>query len=266
MPTVDGDVRVVEPDGAGGFYIGGEFTGVGGYARRNAAHVQGDGTVSAWAPDPDGMVRAIIRDGSRIFLGGTFATIGGSVRSGVAAVHATTGAVLAWDAGLPGLMSYTFAIHGGSLFAGGDNLFIGGSLHGPLFEFDLVSGALSSWDPAPGSAILDMEVVGDTLYLAGQFSNFYYAVTRQRLAAFDLTTHTLLPWDPSADGEVTSIQLSGGLLYAAGHFTSIGGQPRVGLAAIDPVTGAPTAWSPPIVTTVNNPSLIWDVDVTASVI
>ena len=38
-------VHVVVPDGSGGFYIGGEFTNVGGLTRNNIAHILSDGTV-----------------------------------------------------------------------------------------------------------------------------------------------------------------------------------------------------------------------------
>ena len=77
MPTVDGDVWVVLPDGSGGVYIGGSITGVGGYPRRNLAHIQANGTVSPWAPETDGRVRSIVRDGTRLFIGGEFSHVGG---------------------------------------------------------------------------------------------------------------------------------------------------------------------------------------------
>src|SRR5262245_54351300 len=50
---VTGKVQAVVPDGAGGWYIGGEFDAVGGVPRRNAAHIAADGSVTAWDPSPD---------------------------------------------------------------------------------------------------------------------------------------------------------------------------------------------------------------------
>jgi len=117
MPTVDGDVRVVYPDGDGGVYIGGDFTGVGGFPRKNAAHIRADGTVSAWAPEANERVWSIVRDGSRIFLGGWFSQVGGQQRDGVAAVDATTGVLLPWTANRSGLSVWTLAMHGGKLYA-----------------------------------------------------------------------------------------------------------------------------------------------------
>src|SRR5262245_34330049 len=58
---VDGDVFAVVPDGAGGWYIAGSFTGVGGVSQRNVAHINANGTLdAAFNPDPAGLVRALV--------------------------------------------------------------------------------------------------------------------------------------------------------------------------------------------------------------
>jgi len=64
---VIGTVRAVAPDGAGGWYIGGHFSAVGGQARRNLAHVLADGTVASWAPNPDGVVWALAVKGGVVY-------------------------------------------------------------------------------------------------------------------------------------------------------------------------------------------------------
>ena len=50
IPKVEGIVRAVAPDGAGGWYVGGQFTQVGGTPRSNLAHIAADGSVLAWNP------------------------------------------------------------------------------------------------------------------------------------------------------------------------------------------------------------------------
>jgi hypothetical protein len=54
------------------------------------------------------------------------------------------------------------------------------------------------------------------------------------------------PWNPglSEYGVPYTLVVSGNTLYAGGDFTSIGGQPRLYLAAVDASTGVPTAWNP----------------------
>jgi hypothetical protein len=72
FPRVTGTVLAVVSDGAGGWYIGGEFTKVGGMRRSGAAHVRSDNVVSAWDPDPNGPVLTLAVHGSTVYAGGKF--------------------------------------------------------------------------------------------------------------------------------------------------------------------------------------------------
>src|SRR5262245_23811942 len=56
FPKVNGNVNAMAPDGAGGWFIGGYFTTVGGLPRANLAHVRSDLTVSSWDPSADSSV------------------------------------------------------------------------------------------------------------------------------------------------------------------------------------------------------------------
>src|SRR5438094_9899982 len=53
FPAVNGSVMSAVPDGAGGWFIGGQFTSVGTSVRANLAHVLSDLSVSAWNPGAD---------------------------------------------------------------------------------------------------------------------------------------------------------------------------------------------------------------------
>src|SRR5512145_3203061 len=64
FPKVNGLVNVAVPDGAGGWYIAGSFTTVGGLLRRGLAHIAANLSVSAWDPVSAGQVFAIVRSGS----------------------------------------------------------------------------------------------------------------------------------------------------------------------------------------------------------
>lgn len=54
LPRVEGRVYAVASDGAGGWYVGGLFTEVGGASRSNLARILADGSVSPWAPPRTG--------------------------------------------------------------------------------------------------------------------------------------------------------------------------------------------------------------------
>src|ERR1700754_5164587 len=54
FPTVAGSVRAVVADGAGGWYVGGDFERIGSRRIRNLAHITRDGAVDpAFTPNPD---------------------------------------------------------------------------------------------------------------------------------------------------------------------------------------------------------------------
>jgi outer membrane protein assembly factor BamB len=66
-----GGVQATIADGAGGWYIGGTFTSVGGVGRPGLAHLMADGTLdTAFLPPPLGQVRALALDNGRLFVGG----------------------------------------------------------------------------------------------------------------------------------------------------------------------------------------------------
>jgi hypothetical protein len=56
---VNGAINASASNGAGGWYIGGSFTLVGGVARDQLAHIRANGTVSDWDPNANSTVNAI---------------------------------------------------------------------------------------------------------------------------------------------------------------------------------------------------------------
>jgi hypothetical protein len=71
--------------------------------------------------------------------------------------------------------------------------------------------------------------------------------------ALDASTGLITDWNPNAEWEyggrrfnavINSLALSGNTVYAGGIFTSVGGQPRNRLAALDASTGGATGWNP----------------------
>src|SRR6185436_18628316 len=54
--SFDGTVYSVVADGDGGWFVGGNFSKVGGVAHEGLVHLLSDGTVSDWNPSPDQIV------------------------------------------------------------------------------------------------------------------------------------------------------------------------------------------------------------------
>jgi hypothetical protein len=94
-----------------------------------------------------------------------------------------------------------------------------------------------------GFPINAIEKVGNILYVGGNFDNINTTIVQKYAAAIDLTTKTLTSWDPKPNGYVYEIKGSGSIVYVGGDFSSIGGQTRSNIAAIDASTGLATSWN-----------------------
>jgi len=85
FPEVTGPVYTSAPDGAGGWYIGGEFTHVDGIPRKNLVRIRADGSLDpAWNPNANSGVYALAVSGGTVYAGGWFTAIDGLPSSGIA--------------------------------------------------------------------------------------------------------------------------------------------------------------------------------------
>ncbi|MCX7110621.1 MAG: Ig-like domain repeat protein [Proteobacteria bacterium] len=243
FPKVKGIVRAVAADGVGGWYIGGEFTSVGGVARNYLAHINADGTLDpVWNPNADGTVRALAVSGTTVYVGGSFSSIGGTTRNRLAAFDTSTGSLLAWnpDANFQVL---ALAVSGTTVYVGGEFTTVGGTVRNRLAALDSTTGSLLAWNPNADVLVRALAVSGTTVYVGGNF-NTIGGTVRNRLAALDTSTGSLLPWNPNVDINVRALAVSGTTVYAGGQFTTMGGMARNRLAAIDASTGSLLAWNP----------------------
>jgi len=116
FPQVSGGgVLDVEPDGRGGFFLGGDFTHVGAVACKSLAHVRASGAVDArWCPRPNGEVSVLARARGRLYFAGAFTRVRGLRRPGLAAVGAKTGRTTSWRPGRPADSVRGLAVSGGA--------------------------------------------------------------------------------------------------------------------------------------------------------
>jgi predicted small secreted protein len=103
-PSTNGRVYSIAALG-NAVYIGGSFSSVNGSNRQHVAALDtATGQVmNGWNPGANGTVRslALAPDGSRIYLGGKFSSVGGSSHSSLAAVDTGTGNTLSWKPSVP---------------------------------------------------------------------------------------------------------------------------------------------------------------------
>ncbi len=246
MPVVDGPVDASAPDGAGGWYLTGQFRTVGGYYRPGAAQVTATGVVTAWNPRPEGRVLAVTTTSSSVILGGELTALGPAAVTRLGAVDRDTGAPLpSWTASADAPVRALVRTDDG-VYAGGDFTSVNGGARAGLVRLDELTGAV---DPrfvgqVRGSVrSLALSGSGAGLYVGGDFATVFAgatSLTRSRLAGFATSSGAPLAWAPAADGVVNALTTDPvtGTIYAGGLFSTVAGAPRVRLAGL---TSAGTA-------------------------
>jgi hypothetical protein len=229
--------------------MGGAFTSVGGVTRSGIAALDlTTGQATAWDPAPGQTfvpprINGIALLGSTVYLAGSFDTMGGQPRIGLAAVDAVTATPTPWDPGLNAPIDL-IATHGSTIYVSGYfTALVRGEFRSNLAAFDPITAYPTAWDPDPDSRAHALAFSGSTIYVGGVFTSIG-GQARQYLAEVDAVTGVATSWDPHPDSGVLTMALLGSEIYVGGEFSSVGGQSRGYLACLDPNTGQATAWAP----------------------
>ena len=261
FPKVTGYVYTAVPDGQGGWFIGGDFTAVGGEPRSSLAHILRDGGVAPWAPSQSShYIFSLALSAGALYVAGDFNSMDGQARQSLAAFDAASGRLLPWDPQPTGQVGAhlgpiirAMLVRGDTVLVAGNFTAVGGQSRSCLAALDATSGLALAWYPgAPNSEIEALALKGNSLYLGGYFTQFA-GQTRNRAAAVDLTTDALLPWNPNITGpddaygytpRVMAIATQESTVFLGGVFSAVGGKPRVALAAVDADSGTLRPWNP----------------------
>ncbi|HEX4017557.1 MAG TPA: hypothetical protein VHX15_12555, partial [Frankiaceae bacterium] len=93
-PQLNNVVDVVTPTAGGtGYYAAGLFTTVGSFGTRVALFTTTGALVTSFRVTANGEIRALAINGTHLLIGGTFTTVDGAARNGLASVNAATGAL-----------------------------------------------------------------------------------------------------------------------------------------------------------------------------
>lgn len=190
-------------------YIGGSFTslvspsGLESVARSRLASIsKSTGELDrGWNAPANGTVRALATDGTRLFVGGEFTSIGGATRARVAAVSPVTGAALAgWRADATGVVR-DFAVVEQTLYLGGDFTSISGQSRARLAAVRTSDGALlSTWRPTASWTVHALAVVpgSQNIAVGGLFSQLS-GQPRRYLGSVNRSTGQVTGWAPPPD-------------------------------------------------------------------
>jgi hypothetical protein len=257
-PRPDGTVWAISLTGSR-LYVGGWFGRIGGQARTGLAALDpASGSPLPWAPQLTGhiysdatggpAVYAVAPSGSRIYVAGDFARVGGKARDGVAALDAETAAPLAWAPevgwdhegwGFQQLVVTSTRVYGQCRCSIGRLTREQG-----LFALDAQTGAPLLWNPQADGIALALALSGETLYVGGDFTKIA-GVARRGLAAFDAATGALSAWSPKPLGQaVSAVSIAGSTVYAASRSGNTGVPFTSEIEAFDSRSGATASWRP----------------------
>lgn len=237
-PVIDSAPTRLVVAGSTLYAIGG-FTTVGGQPRKRLAAIDATtGAVTSWAPVLGSGNTWSIGDlqlaGSTLYVGGSFTTVDGQPRAGLAAFDTTTGALSSWTVDL-----YSASVS--ALTTANGRLYVAGSLQRSstdrfgvgLLAFDQATGArYAEWSPASSGGVYAMTARDGKIYIGGSFSRAG-GEARRNLAAFDAEDGTLTPWNPGTDAYVTTLAVIDDSLVVGGNFLQVAGQDRLRIAAFD---------------------------------
>jgi hypothetical protein len=244
-PIVDGEVKTLAVAN-GVVYVGGSFTSVDGEPRQNIAAIDGTtGVLTTWDPAIEGTnaaVHDVVVAGNTAYVAGSFSMAAGSARNSLAALDATTGSALAWDAGLDAsAIVNTLVLSETTLFIGGNFTTVGGQGRKHLAAVQADAGTVTAWNPVVDDPeVRDLALSGTTLYVAGNFTTVN-TVEKKGLVAIHTATGANVSWNVDPQVPVSRIALSGTNVFAASsERLRIGWLPCDNFAVINNSTGEAT--------------------------
>jgi hypothetical protein len=211
----------------------------------------------------NGVVNALARSGSILYVGGSFNTIGGAMRNNIAALSLGLPldgvAVPAFDpspsrsgcAACGSVSALVVSSDGATVYAGGLFDTIGGKPRNYLAGLNAADGTATPFNPSPNGNIFTLAVSSDgsIVYVAGGFNSSNGSPSiggqaRNYAAAVNAVDGTATGFNPNPNAIVNAFGISGSAVYLAGYFSSLGGLVRHSIAAISAIDGTATGFDP----------------------
>jgi hypothetical protein len=230
-------------------YAGGNFTTLGGKARKNIGAVTTSGVVTSFNPGASDTVYVVrVGPNGNIFAGGTFSAIGGRTHAKIGEVT-PGGSAVSWNVSIGQVTGFacpprchpvvfTIGFWGSTVYFGGHFGTVNGQSRNSAAAVDLGTGALLQWNPnvfaaanCPTCQTVETERVYTLIpdagtgevYACGGFWQVNGNKRSFNLAAFDPTTGALDPhFTVQNDGDTPGCALHNNVLYFGGHFNYVG--------------------------------------------
>jgi PKD repeat protein len=189
-----------------------------------------------FAPVLNNQVRSIqaSADGSTIYVSGAFTTVNGVTRNRVAALNATTGALVTAFNPTPNYVVNAIALKGNTLWLGGAFASVGSATRGKVAAVNATTGAVLPFTAtAAGGDVTSLALSpdGSKLIVGGNFTTLNGSSNPgYGLGAVDSTSGALLPWNVNSlirnggtQASITALSSDADGLYGSGYVFGAGG-------------------------------------------
>jgi signal peptidase I len=195
-------------------------------------------------------VNAMVLNGSTLYIGGDFTSVGGTPRRRLAAWDLGTNTLLSWNP------SANAVVNSMAIDSTNNLMYVGGGFSSLSFTttrnflgaVSTSNGTVTSWDPNMNNTVsaLALDLTNGLVYAGGAFTTVNGGTARNRIAALSTATATASPWDGNMNNAVSALalDLTNGLVYAGGSFTTVnnGGAARNRIVALSTSTATASAW------------------------
>lgn len=240
-PQISGPVSALAALG-NELIVGGRFSRLNDLPRRSLARLDAaTGNLSPWEVPVSSLnsattaaVLALAATDVELLIGGDFLSIGGVLRSRLAALNMTSGAATPWDPSADRDV-YTLAASASAIYAGGLFTNVAGQARSRLAAVS-PAGALLPFNPGvtatAANGVLTLALDGTKLYVGGNFTAVGPS-NRTSLALLHLPDGLIDQWGPAVSGGAVRVVVpAASSTYVGGDFTSIAGASRPYLARL----------------------------------
>ncbi|MBL9138768.1 MAG: hypothetical protein JNK85_23055 [Verrucomicrobiales bacterium] len=236
FPALDAPARVILTTN-GVAYLGGTFQEIGYNSGSGLVIEVPAGTLDFTWPRVNGRIDVIVPDGSRgWYLGGTFTSIGGVGRAGLAHLRPDKSVNPDWTANLGAGTVNVITVVGRDLYVGGTFTSIKSVTRNRIAVLAASNGTVGTWNPSASGPVNAIVVAGTRVLVGGSFTNIG-GLVRSNLASIESVSGQATGWDPAPNGPVSSLALAQTTLFVGGEFTSLGGAARTNLGAVNYFSG-----------------------------
>ena len=181
--------------------------------------------ITTWAPTLNAQGRTIkaSADGSTIYVGGDFTSVNGTTRNHLAAINATTGALVTGFNPNVNARVNNIAVSGNTIYLVGAFSAVTNQSRTKMAAVNATTGALLQWAPTADQEVMAVVAPNGPVVVGGHFT-LVNGQTNLGLAGIDPTTGAVVPypanqviqnWGP--DAAINSLSTNGSQVFGTGY-------------------------------------------------